>query len=74
MNNTRGIMNFDEPPDYHLITEYANSDRSTYGNIRKNRPDIIKIQSALNGFIENCIYENNYQNSGYITALNFKIE
>ncbi len=74
MNNTRGIMNFEEPPDYHLITEYAASDRSTYKNIRENRPDIIKIQSALNGFIENCIYENNYQNSGYITALNFRLE
>ena len=48
MNNTRGIMNFNQPEDYYLITDYAASDRSTYAMVRENRPDIIKVQSALN--------------------------
>jgi endoglucanase len=71
MNNTSGIMNFDEPEDYHLITDYSLSDRSSFEKIRKNKPDYIKVQKALNAFLENSAYKNNYPNEGYIKALNF---
>ena len=73
MNNTRGIMNFNEPEEYHIISEYANSDRSTYLKVRENRPDVIKVQKALNEFLENSIYKNNFVNNGYTGALNFKV-
>ncbi len=71
MNNTKGIMNFDEPEDYHLISEYSLSDRSSYSKIRENKPDQVKVQKALNDFLEKALYKNNYQNTGYIKALNF---
>ncbi len=74
MNNTSGIINFDEPSDYHLIIKYAESDRSSYANMRKNRPDVILVQKALNEFIENSLYKNNYPNNGYVKALGFKID
>ena len=74
MNNTSGIMNFDEPLDYHLITKYAESDRSSYANMRKNRPDILKVQTALNEFLVNSLYQNNYPNKGYVKALDFAEE
>ncbi len=74
MNNTRGIMNFNEPEDYHLLTEYAKSDRSTYKMVRENRPDVIKVQQALNQFLENSLYKNNYVNKGYTNGLNFKVD
>ena len=74
MNNTKGIMNFKEPEDYHLITQYADSDRSTYAKMRENRPDVIKVQKALNAYLENSLYKNNYPNKGYVKALNFKID
>lgn len=74
MNNTKGIMNFEEPIDYHLITKYADSDRSTFAKIRENRPDILKIQKALNDYLENSLYKNNYRNKGYVKALNFKTD
>jgi len=73
MNNTKGIMNFGEPENWHLITEYAQSNRSSYENMRKNRPDTQKVQVALNEFLNNCLYKNNYQNTGYIEALGFKV-
>jgi aryl-phospho-beta-D-glucosidase BglC (GH1 family) len=73
MNNTRGIMNFEQPEDYNLIIEYAKSDRSSYAKIRENRPDVVKVQKALNQFLENSLYQNCYQNTGYIKALNFKV-
>ena len=74
MNNTAGIMNFEQPEDYHLITEYAKSDRSSYAKMRENRPDIVKVQKALNELLENSLYKNNFQNEGYIRALGFTVE
>ena len=74
MNNTKGIMNFEEPEDYHLITKYADSDRSTFAKMRENRPDILKIQKALNDYLENSLYKNNFPNKGYVKALNFKTD
>lgn len=74
MNNLRGIMNFNEPVNYYLITDYAKSDRSSYAKIRENRPDIIKVQKTLNTFLENSLYKNNYPNIGYCKALGFKVD
>lgn len=74
MNNTRGIMNFDEPEDYHLITSYAKSDRSSYTKMRENRPNVIEVQKALNQYLENSLYKNNFVNKGYTSSLNFKID
>lgn len=74
MNNTRGIMNFDEPENYYLISDYAKSDRSSYKNMRTNRPDILKVQSALNEYLVNSLYKNNSPNKGYSKALNLKVD
>ena len=74
MNNTKGIMNFEEPGDYKLISNYATSDRSSYKMMRENRPDIAKVQKALNEFVQNSNYKNNFQNPGYIKALNLKVQ
>lgn len=74
MNNLRGIMNFNQPEDYYLITDYSKSDRSTYAKIRENRPDAVKVQKALNQFLENSLFKNNYVNKGYTKGLNFKID
>ena len=74
MNNTRGIMNFEAPEEYHLISDYAKCDRSSYKKMRESRPDIVKVQKALNDFIENSHYKNNFQNTGYIKALNFQVQ
>ena len=73
MNNTKGIMTFDEPEDYQLISDYSVSDRSSYNKIRANKPDQAKVQKALNIFLKNALYKNNYPNKGYINALNFKL-
>lgn len=74
MNNLAGIMNFKEPEDYHLITKYADSDRASFAKMRENRPDILKIQKALNDYLENSLYKNNFPNKGYVKALNFKTD
>lgn len=72
MDNTRGIMNFKQPEDYPLITKFAESDRSSYEKVRENMPNRGLVQKALNGFLENCLYKNNFQNKGYIEGLGLK--
>jgi len=74
MNNTRGIMNFEEPESYHLISDYAKSDRSSYKKMRENRPNIPEVQKALNKYLENSLYKNNFVNKGYVNALSFMVE
>ncbi|SDB54986.1 Aryl-phospho-beta-D-glucosidase BglC, GH1 family [Flavobacteriaceae bacterium MAR_2010_188] len=71
MNNTSGIMNFEEPKNYSAITDYAKSDRSSYAKLRENRPNVQKVQEALNQFVMNCNYINCFENVGYVEALGF---
>ncbi|MFD1293329.1 glycoside hydrolase family 5 protein [Lutibacter holmesii] len=73
MNNTKGIMNFEQPEDYFLITNYAKSDRSSYKKMRENRPNIEKVQKALNVFLENSLYKNSFPNVGYGEGLGLKM-
>ncbi len=69
MNNTAGIMNFDEPGEYTAITKYALSNRGSYKKIRENYPNRDSVQTALNKFLENCKFKNCYPNEGYCKAL-----
>lgn len=71
MDNTKGIMNFNQPEDYPLITKYGESDRSNFEKVRENMPDRVKVQKALNQYLENSLYKNNFQNKGYIEGLGF---
>lgn len=73
MNNTAGIMNFEEPETYKSIKDYALSDRSSYKKMRENRPVMSEVQQALNQFIINCKFENCFPNEGYVEALSFKM-
>lgn len=73
MDDTKGVMNFKLPEDYHLISEYAKSDRSSYEKMRKNMPDRAKVQKALNEFVENSLFKNNFPNKGYIEGLGFRV-
>lgn len=74
MNNKAGIMNFDEPDAYKVITAYAKRDRASYAAMRENRPDGSQVQQALNAFLINCQFKNCYPNVGYVKALGFQVE
>lgn len=73
LSNTRGIVTFDKPAYYDSVSTYANAVRFNFGDVRKNRPaGIAEIKKALNGFLQNCRFENCIENKGYINALGFK--
>ncbi len=77
MDNTRGPINFDKPAGWDNFVRYAESDRSSFANIRALkdsiegiRPD--EIVRILDQFAENSKFENCYPNRGYCEALGLK--
>ena len=72
INNTRGIVTFNQPPNYDSVIAYANTPRNNFDDIRKHRPsNTTEIKKALDDFLENCRFKNCTQNTGYIKALGF---
>jgi len=72
LNNTRGIVKFNIPVYYDSLIVYTKIPKNNFEEIRKNRPkDISEIKKALEGFLENCRFENCIQNKEYIKALGF---
>ena len=77
MDNTRGPMNFDRPEGYDYFIAYAESDRSTFANIRTLKDslpgiDPAMISNVLSQYVENSKFENCYPNNGYCDALGLK--
>jgi aryl-phospho-beta-D-glucosidase BglC (GH1 family) len=70
IDNTRGIVTFPVPANYLMVTKYADTTRTTFADIRKMRPsDSEAVRKALEGYLENCRFQNCTPNRGYITAL-----
>ena len=74
MDNTRGILTFNMPQYYKQVIQFADTTRSNFGEIRKVRPaNIEEVKAALEGFLNNCKFENCIPNKGYINALGLKV-
>lgn len=72
MENTRGIVQFARPSGFDSVIHYAESPRKNFADIRKQRPqNLAAVKQALDGFLQNCLFENCTPNNGYIRALNF---
>ncbi|MCF8241624.1 MAG: glycoside hydrolase family 5 protein [Melioribacteraceae bacterium] len=74
MDTERCPVQFNKPGNYDLIIEYAESDRSTYANMRENKPGIEKVKKALEDFIDESKFENCFPNNGYLWALGLRKE
>ena len=74
MDNTRGPMNFEKPPGYDAFVQYAESDRSSFKEIRALKDSLTGIEqneiiAVLRQYAENSRFENCYPNEGYCRAL-----
>jgi aryl-phospho-beta-D-glucosidase BglC (GH1 family) len=70
MDNTKGIITFKVPQYYDEVIAYAAANRTSFEDMRKAKPaNIDEIKQALNGFLENCKFENCTPNKGYVDAL-----
>ena len=79
MENTSGPMNFNKPSGYDNFILYADSDRSSFSQIRKLKDSLVgirpeDIKEILNQFVQNSKFENCYPNKGYCEALEFNLE
>ena len=73
MDNARGFVTFKIPAYYDSIMAYADTARKDFADIRKFRPkNTEQLQKALDGFLENCRFQNCIINKEYITALGLK--
>lgn len=70
--NDSCMMGFSLPEYWEQVIAYTEADRSTYADMRKNRPDPRKVAEALDELIENCRFENCIRQSDYITSMDLK--
>lgn len=74
VDNTAGVVTFDEPAGYDLLIDYTKQPREDFAAIRKAAPqDREAIKKALYAFVHNSRFENCKPNTGYIQALGFKV-
>lgn len=78
MDDTRGMMNYDQPDGYDKLIKYAEGDRSTFAKVRALKDSIgglkpEEVVGILNQFVENSKFENCYPNEGFCEALGFDL-
>jgi aryl-phospho-beta-D-glucosidase BglC (GH1 family) len=70
MENKKGIVEFKKPENYNMVSQYADTLRTNFADIRKFRPaDMTMVKQALDEFLINCTFSHCTANEGYIKAL-----
>ncbi|MDB5275421.1 MAG: glycoside hydrolase family 5 protein [Ferruginibacter sp.] len=73
LDNARGFVTFNMPPHYEQVIQFADTTRSDFGDVRKNRPtNAAEIKMALEGFLNNCKFQHTIINKSYIEALGLR--
>jgi endoglucanase len=72
MDSTRGIVSFAITDEWKKITDYSESPRKNFEEIRKTKPSTSIVKKAFADLLENIKFKNCSANSGYIKALGLK--
>ncbi len=72
LDATSNPVSINSPANWDAIVEFANGSRTTFEEVRKNRPAKEKIQGALNEYLERIKFANCKINQGYLKALGLK--
>ena len=72
LDTDHSIVSIRQPEDYDEIIEYADSDRQTFEDIRKNLPDRETVNKAVSEYLNNIKIKNCKVNEEYIRALGLK--
>ena len=72
LDATSCIASINRPAEWETIVTFANGLRTTYEEVRKNRPPKEKAQPALNDYLERIKFANCRINQGYLKALGLK--
>jgi endoglucanase len=72
LDATSCIASINRPTEWEAIVTFANGPRTTFEEVRKNRPPKEKAQKALNDYLERIKFANCRVNQGYLKALGLK--
>lgn len=72
LDSTSCVASVNLPEDWDVIVAYANGPRTTFEEVRKNRPPKEKTQKALADYLERIRIANCRINQGYLKALGLK--
>lgn len=68
------MMGIEKPQEWEKIIKFSEGPRSSYAEIRDNRPETATVRKALDDFIRNCRLENCVPQKEYIRSINLKID
>jgi len=69
LDATSCIASINRPAEWEAIVTFANGPRTTFEEVRKNRPPKEKAQKALSDYLERIKFANCRVNQGYLKAL-----
>lgn len=72
LDSTSGIASIKKPADWDAISSFADHPRTTFEEVRNNRPPKEKVQKALSAYLEQIKFKNCEINAGYLKALGVK--
>ena len=72
LDATACVASITKPADWDAIVTFADHPRTTYADIRTNRPPREKVQQALSDYLEQVKFRNCNINQGYLTALGLR--
>ena len=72
LDATSNPVSINPPDDWAAIITFAEGPRSTFEEVRKNRPPREKIQKALRDYLEQIKFTNCKVNQGYLKALGLR--
>jgi aryl-phospho-beta-D-glucosidase BglC (GH1 family) len=69
---TSCVASINSPVDWDAIVAFAESPRTTFEEVRKNRPPAVRVKNALRDYLERIKFANCHVNQGYLKALGLK--
>jgi len=72
LDATSCVASINKPVDWDAIVAFADGPRTTFEEVRKNRPAREKAQQALNDYLNQIEFANCRINDGYLKALGLK--
>jgi endoglucanase len=72
LDATSCVASINKPADWDAVSAFADHPRTTYEDVRKNRPAKEKIDRALADYLERIKFKNCKVNEGYLKALGLR--
>lgn len=72
LDATSCVVSINKPVDWDAIIAFADGPRTTFEEVRKQRPSREKVQKALSDYLEQIKFSNCRINQGYLKALGLR--